>query len=63
MGKDTARKRQASPELECVDTIRVEVTLQPAPLDPVRVRKGRPARSPSPPPEEPTPGQQNPPQA
>lgn len=53
--------RQPSPELECVDTVHVEFTLQALPPDPSWERHGRPARSFSLPPEEPEPNEQTPP--
>ena len=51
MTDETPRKKRArNPYLECANSILVQFTLPPAPLDETRERRGRPDRSPSLPP-------------
>jgi hypothetical protein len=64
MSDETPKKRRRSPDTEGYNTILVRFTLEaiPGDQDPLRgERKGRPARSPSLPPEEPKPDDQPPP--
>jgi len=55
------RKTPKDPYTACENSILVRFTLKALPPDPTRERKGRPARSPSLPPDEPKPGEQTPP--
>jgi hypothetical protein len=64
MSDEAPKKRRRSPYTESYNTILVEFTakLIPGDQDPLRgERKGRPARSPSLPPEEPKPDDRPPP--
>ena len=65
MSDNTPRKRRRSPYTESYKTILVEFTAKMLPPDhpdaPKGERKGRPARSPSLPPEEPKPDENPPP--